>query len=351
VTASPAQLNDVVDFATDEEFGESAYRNGWTDGLPVVPPTPGRVGSVVEYTDRDPVEMLGVMPPGNGLATVHAVAVNAVMAGCEPQHFPIVLAAIEAVLDPEFNLRGIQATTSPVTPALMINGPAATDLEFNSGHDCFGPGTKANAVVGRAVRLCMRNIGYARAGETDMSTQGQPGKYAFCFAENEPSSPWEPHSVERGFPPEASTVTAFQAGMIMNILDFGSKSAGSLLKSLASGMATTNTNSIQIAGGDLALVLCPDHAEILGREGWTKDEVKQFLHQNALLPFSAFSQGVQSCIRDWRRGSFRFITENTLLPIVDDWRHIRVVVAGGAGSQSGFIPGFADGFSTIREIT
>jgi hypothetical protein len=350
VTVSAAQLNDSIDYDTDEDFSKNAYSEGWTDGLPVVPPTPERVGGLLEYADRDPVEMLGVMPPGNGLATVHAVAVNAVMAGSEPQHFPVILAAIEAVLDPEFNLSGIQATTSPVTPAFMINGPVAIDLEFNSGHDCFGPGTMANAVVGRAVRLCMRNIGYARAGETDMSTQGQPGKYAFCFAENEAASPWEPHSVERGFSPEVSTITAFQAGMIMNILDFGSKSAGSLLQSLSSGMATTNTNSIQIAGGDLALVLCPDHADILGREGWTKDEVKQFLYQNARIPFSAFSPGVQSCIRDWRRGSFKFIADHTLLPIADDWRHIRIVVAGGSGSQSGFIPGFADGFSVTREI-
>ena len=137
----------------------------------------------------------------------------------------------------------------------------------------------------------------------------------------------------------------------MNILDFGSKTAESLVVTLARAMATTNTNSIQIAGGDLALILCPDHAEILGRDGWSKDDVKQFIFQNARLPFSAFSPGIQSCMRDWRRDTYKYITDSTLLPIVEDWRHIRIAVAGGSGSQSGFLPGFADGFSTTREIT
>ena len=251
---------------------------------------------MVAASGREADDSIGIMPPGRGVATVHAIAVNAVMAGCGPEHMRTVLAAIGTVLDEEFNLGGIQATTSPVTPALMINGPIVGELGFNAGHDCFGPGTLANAVVGPRHATVPAQHRLRQPGGTDMSTQGQPGKYSFCFAENEEASPWESHAVERGFKATANTVTAFQAAMIMNILDFGSKTAESLVVTLARAMATTNTNSIQIAGGDLALILCPDHAEILGRDGWSKDDVKQFIFQNARLPFSAFSPGIQSCM-------------------------------------------------------
>ncbi|MDH3193919.1 MAG: hypothetical protein OEM40_06335 [Acidimicrobiia bacterium] len=342
--------NELVEAADDEAFSQHAYASGWTDGLPIVAPTEERVNALVEATGRNALEVLGVMPPGRGLATVHAVAVNAVMSGCLPEHGRVVVAAIEAVLNEDFNLGGIQATTNPVTPAIMVNGPVVEEIDMNAGHDCFGPGRIANAAIGRSVRLCLRNIGYAISGETDMSTQGQPGKYTFCFAENVAGSPWLPHHVERGLAPQASAVTVFQAAMVVNLLDFGSKTAESLLVSFAQAMTGTNTNNMQLAGGDLALILGPDHADLLGRDGWSKDDIKQFLFQNARIPFAAFSEGLQGCVRDWRKHVFKHITDSTLIPVVDDWHHIRIAVAGGAGSQSSFIPGFGDGFSVCQEI-
>lgn len=345
-TGEPSDQLDLSEY----EFGPHAYRSGWTDGLPVVPPTPERVREMVDAAKQDPLQVVGVMPPGQGIATVEAIAANAVMAGCEPPHFPVLLAALRAVLDPRFNLNGVQCTTSPATPALMINGPVIERLEFNGGHNCFGPGTKSNATVGRALRFCLLNIGYGLPGKTDMSTQGSTAKYTFCFAENESSSPWDPHQVERGFAANASCVTAFQSSMVVNLLDLGSRTAESLLTSFVEAMSSTNTNNMQLADGDILLVLCPEHAEIISREGLSKDDVKRFIHQNARVPASRFSEGILSCVRDFRGEAYKRILPSTMIPLVDDWRDVKVAVAGGAGSQSSYIPGWGAGWSVCVEI-
>jgi hypothetical protein len=260
------------------------------------------------------------------------------------------VASVRAMLDPDFNLNGIQSTTSPVAPAVMVSGPGVEELGFNAGHGTFGPGTKSNAVVGRAIRLCLLNIGYGIPGETDMSTQGSPMKYAFCFAENQADNPWEAHHVERGFAAGATCVTAFQGAMFANLLDLGSKTAESLLTSFAEAMSSTNHNNTQLAKGDLLLVLCPEHARILGREELTKDDVKQFLQQNAYVPAWRFSEGIMSCVKDFRGDVYKRITPNTPIPVVEDWRHIQIAVAGGAGSNSAFIPGWGNGWSSCAEV-
>jgi hypothetical protein len=348
----PAALNETLALESDEDFTARAYAEGWTDGLPVVAPTPERVEQMLAATDRDPLEVLGIMPPGQGVATVHAVAVNAVMAGCDPAHLPVVLAAVRAVLEPQFNLNAVQTTTNPVTPAIMVNGPLAAELGFHGGVNCFGPGpeSRSNAVVGRALRFVLMNVGYGTPGKTDMSTQGQPGKYTFCFAEHEAASPWEPHHVERGHAADTSCVTVFPAGSVSNILDFGSKTAESLLTSIANLLSVVTTNNMQLSQGDLLIALGPEHAEILGREGLTKDDIKRFLHLNARTPAHRFSEGIMSCIRDWRSAELRLITDDTPIPVVNDWKHINVVVAGGiSGSQSAFIAGF-EAWSVCVEI-
>lgn len=343
--------NVTVAVATDSDFGLYAYDQGWTDGLPVVEPTPGRVEAMLESTDRDPLEVLGIMPPAQGVTTVQAVAVNAVMAGAGPTHFPVVVAAIRALLDDRFNLYGVQATTQAVTPALMINGPVIGQLGFNSGHNCFGPGSRANAVVGRSVRFCLLNIGGAVPGETDMSTHGQPGKYGFCFAENEAASPWEPFHAEHGLEPDASSVTAFQVGSVASMLDFGSKTAEGLLLMIADLLSANHSNNMQVGGGDLLVVMCPEHVGILEREGLTKDQVKRFLHQNARKPASRIPEGVLACMRDWRRDELPLIGPETPIPVCEKWEHINLACAGGsAGSHSVFLPGFGDGFAVTVEV-
>jgi hypothetical protein len=347
----PVERNALVTLLDEAAFGAHAREAGWTDGLPVVPPTPERVQAMVAASGADELDVLGIMPPANGVVTVHAAAANAVMAGCRPAHFRVLLAALRAMLDPAFNLEGIQATTSPVTPAVMVSGPVVEEVGFNAGHNCLGPGNESNAVVGRAVRLCLLNLGGAEPGRSDMATQGQPGKYTFCFAENQAANPWDPHHVERGFAHDASCVTVFQAGMVTNLIDFGSKTAESLLRGFALAMAGTNTNNMQLGGGDLALVVCPEHAATLVGDGFSKQQVQRFLHQNAVTPARAFAPGILACVRDWRVETYKAIGPDTPIAVVDDWRDINVVVAGGAaGAQSCFVPGFGDGTSVCVEI-
>ena len=352
MTTAPAQPNEMVDLPADGDFSAYAYEAGWTDGLPVVAPTPERIDAMLATVDRDPLEVLGIMPPGQGVATMQAVAANAVMAGCSPEHFSVVVAAVRAVLGPRFNLNGVQATTNPVTPAIMVSGPIAIELGFNSGANCFGPSpaSRPNAVVGRALRFCLLNIGYATPGEADMSTQGQPGKYTFCFAENQEANPWDPHHVERGFAAEQSCVTVFPVACVSNILDFGSRSVASLLTTIVNLLSVITTNNMQLGQGDLAIVLGPEHAELFEREGVAKDDVKRFLHPNARTQARVFPEDVLSCVRDWRSEEIRIITPDTPIPVVNNWQDINIVVAGGpAGSHSSLFAGF-EAWSVCVEV-
>ena len=189
----------------------------WSDGLPVVPPTVERVERLLRHTPRAADEVVARIAPGYGAATVERIAINAVLAGCAPESLPVVIAAVEAIAAPEFNLQGIQATTNPVAAWVIVNGPAATRHGVNATYNCLGQGTWANATIGRALRLCLQNIGGALPGEMDRATQGQPGKYTFCCAENEAANPWEPLHVERGFPQARSTVTVVGAEGTMNM--------------------------------------------------------------------------------------------------------------------------------------
>jgi len=347
ITPRPSE---IVKIDSDLDFSTFAYEAGWTDGLPVVEPTRERIEAMIAAAKLSPLDVIGVVPPGKGVATAESIAANAVMAGCEPKHFPVLIAAIKAILTPAFNINGQQATTSPVAPAVMVSGPGVKALGFNAKHGCLGPGNKANATVGRAIRFCLVNIGYGIPGKTDMATQGSPGKYTFCFAENQDDNPWAPQHVDRGFNADATCVTAFQASMVANILDLGSKTAESLMTSIADAMSTTNHNNTQLANGDLLILLCPEHASILGREGLTKDDVKQYLAQNAVVPASRFSDGILSCVRDFRGQIYKRISRNTILPVVEDWRHIQIAVAGGAGSNSVFIPGWGNGWSSCAKV-
>jgi hypothetical protein len=182
---------------------------GWSDGLPIIPPTPDRVQHMLEGTRRGPQSLIGRIPPRWGDATVEKVAVNAVMAGCLPAYMPVLTTAIEAMLAPEFNLYGIQATTHPVAPLLILNGPLARQLDVNNSYNVYGPGWRANATIGRAIRLLLLNVGGGIPGKGDRSTQGSPAKFAFCIAENETRNPWLPLHVERGFDAGTSTVTVW----------------------------------------------------------------------------------------------------------------------------------------------
>lgn len=325
-----------------EEAVEHCHAQGWTDGLPVMPPTKAAVSRMLTGTTRDPQEMIALIPPKWGRATVERIAANAVMAGCKPEYMPVVLAAVDALMDDRFNLHGVQCTTHVATPLLIVNGPLAHELGFHGGHNCFGQGFRANAAVGRAVRLIMSNIGGAQPGVLDKATFGHPGKFSYCTAENEASSPWEPYQVSRGFAPDESTVTVFAAEAPHNINNHGSNDPHSLLYTVAHTMATLGNNNIYL-GADCLVVFGPEHAAILAREGWGRRHVQMFLYEQARRPIRELKVGGMYGA-DLRRNLWaRWIDrsdENAMVPVVRQPEDIQIFVAGGAGRHSLFIPGW-----------
>ena len=275
MTSVVSPVAEVSDFW---EWYELALKNGWTDGLMVAPPTERQVGRILEYLGRDPQEAVGVVGPKDGLATIEQIAVNCAMAGCEPEHVPVVIAALEAMLEPEFNLHGVQSTTNPCAPLVIVNGPVGRELGFNAREGAFGGGSRANACVGRAVRLILWNIGGGLPGETDMSSQGQPAKYGFCAAENEDESPWEPLHVERGFRREQSAVTVFACQSPDPLFVPGD--ARRILNVIASTLPTPGVNMFH-AAGQFLLSFGLKPARELARAGFTKAAVKRWVWEHA----------------------------------------------------------------------
>ena len=240
-------------------FNDECERRRWSDGLPLIPPTAERVELMLSAAGRPPSEAVAQVAPGFGIATVERIAINAVMAGCRPQYLPLLIAAVEAVADTRFNLQGIQATTGSATPWLVVNGPIARELGFNAATNCLGQGCRANATLGRALRLVLQNIGGAFPGEMDRATHGQPGKYTFCCAENEAESPWAPLHVERGYAAHESTITAIGAASTLD-LNTHASTAGDLLRVMADAMTFPACNDYHFAGAPW-LIISPEHAE------------------------------------------------------------------------------------------
>lgn len=326
-----------------EEISESYYQRGWTDGLPIVPPTEDRVEKMLSGTTRKPQDVVGEVPPGNGIATVEKIAINAVMAGCMPQYVPVLITALEAMLEPKFNLYGIQATTHPVAPLVIVNGPIRKRLAINCGYNVFGQGTKANATIGRAMRLILINVGGAVHGKLDRSTQGQPSKYSFCIAENEEKNPWQPLHVERGFEPSVSTVTVLAAENPHNINDHSSIDAQGILTTIIGTMKTQGSNNVLNQSGEVLLTLGPEHASTIAKSGFSKEDIKRFIFMNARLPRSDFSLGHQ----EDRFPSFK---SDAFIPVASRDNAIVIIVAGGAGKHSSFCPNFGHSISVTKQI-
>jgi hypothetical protein len=319
------------------------HSNGWTDGLPVVPPTAERVATMVTGTKHSADALIGLVPPRWGAATVEVIAANAVMAGCLPEHLPVVITALDALLDKRFNLYGTQATTHAVAPLLVLNGPVVDDLNFNFGYNLFGPGWRSNAAVGRAINLILRNVGGALPGALDRSTAGQPGKYTFCIAENELENPWQPLHVERGFKVEQSTVTVHAGGGILDLNDRSSTTASDLMQILAQSLKIHAGNG-HLIGGEPLLVICPEHAFILQRDGIGKAQFKQYLWQHSRIARSEFPAS-------YFRDEIEPLDDPDWFPLCRTPEQFIIVVGGGAGRHSMYIPTFAASYSVTREIT
>ena len=294
---------------------------GWTDGLPIIPPTVGRIDEMLGWSHHPRHAALGEVEPLRGLATVEKVAANAVMAGCRPEYFPVVLAAVEGILDPAFNLRGVQTTDENVAPLLLVNGPVGRALGINAGAGALGPGWQANATIGRAVRLVMNNLGGGWPGAVSLAGLGQPARYTLCLAERD-DSPWPGLHRELGFGPEQSTVTVLRSETVINV-------TGGLVE-LASVMGSAASLFTMLHNGKVAVVLAPFVAQRLAREGWSKDDVRRELHERGRLPAETWRHSwLHATVRDsdwpaWVRAA----AEGGSIPAVREPADITVVVAG-----------------------
>ncbi|MCL0102220.1 hypothetical protein M1O29_03965 [Dehalococcoidia bacterium] len=342
--ASNSELTSArITVDTDDEAQDRFYREGWTDGLPIVLPTDERVGNMVEASGMKAGEVIATIPPGTGAATVEKIAINAVMAGCLTEYIPAIIAAIKALTETKFNLNGIQTTTNPAGTLILFNGPIRNELAINCGSNCLGPGSRANSAIGRAIRLCMLNIGGAIPGEIDKATQGMPGKYALCFGELEEESPWPPFHVERGFNPEDNVVTVMGSAGTHNATGGGPVSE-ELLKTLGRTMVGVGLNNFRQGQGEPMLVMNPTFAKQLGDDGYSKKDVKEKLLEYSALPLSFVPEGVAQ-----QRFSNRPVTDP--VPLIPEAKDLILIVAGGPGSlHSTFLPTFGDTWSVSHKI-
>ncbi|MGH7843732.1 MAG: hypothetical protein ACREQW_00975 [Candidatus Binatia bacterium] len=273
-----------------EAANEWFLREKLSDGLPIVPPTRERVERMLDAVERDSQEIIGMIPPKWAPASIEKIAINAVMAGCLPEYLAVVIAAVEAMIEPRFNLYGVQATTGYVGPALLVNGPIRNKININCDAGVFGPGYRANATIGRAVRLILITVGGGFPGDTDRSTFGWPGKYTFCFGENEEKSPWESYHVERGFTPEQSTVTVCGINGFIPMHTAGNRgdqALSSLAEVIAMHRGGSHLDVGSFGGGTPLVALGIEDAEIMARDGITKAQVKQYLWEHATIPFAS----------------------------------------------------------------
>ena len=281
-----------VPLSENEDPIEVAYDRGWSDGFPVVPPTDERILRMLEGTSRPWHEVIGKMPPNLVDCTVEKVAINAVMAGCRPEYLPVVLGALEAALVPKFTLHGLMATTWFSTPVIIVNGPIAKRIGMNSGLNALGQGNRANATIGRAVNLVLRNVGGVVPGGIDRSTLGAPSKYSFCFAEDESDESWTSLAESRGVAPGKSAVTLFQGEGVQGFADQRSRTAEKLSRSLALGLqAVTHPKIVQNANA--LLVLSPEHYAIFQESGWGRTEIDEHLMKDLTRPGHELVQGAQ----------------------------------------------------------
>ena len=324
---------------------ELCYTNGWTDGLPVIPPTAERIAAMLTAAGLEPQRELAFIENRQVSVTAEKVAINAVMAGCKPEYMPVVAATIEALADPLYGYHGPATSTGGAAVFMLVNGPIARELDINCENNLFGPGWRANATIGRAVRLVMRNVIGTLPGELDRSSLGHAGKYTYCIAENEAESPWPPFHTTRGFRADQNAVTVFAA--------YAPHQFSNRLSAAPEGVLMTACAHMRISAGtarqpQYALVLAGEHMAIMKKAGWTREFVQRFVYEHS-----------KSSVAELKRihmmaGGIEPEDERTMYPLLEKPEDLLVIAAGGrAGVQSAFIPGWGGkngSQSVTREI-
>lgn len=338
-----------------EIFNKHFIEEGWGDGFPLIAPTEERVEQMLKGISKDADEVITILEPGMGIATVKILAVNAAMAGCEPAHMPVLIAATKAMSEPEYRLRTVAMSTGPHAPIVMINGPISKELKINCGRGALGPGKDswANTVIGRAIRLILMNVGHAYVGTMDLDTLGSPIKYSMCIAENEDASPWEPYHVSFGYRKEENTVTVFGVESQFEIFDMKNYTPEGILTSYAGtinsiGALYTRSWLIPRRRSDSPVLISPDHARVIANAGWEKEDVQAYLFAKAQLPAKLYKNTV---VHGRIKPGCRWVLDapdEMLLPIVGspDWFH--VIVVGGPAGKSSFMSGV--GKAVTRKI-
>ncbi|WP_433802990.1 hypothetical protein [Actinomycetospora sp. CA-084318] len=324
-------MTDTLDVPESAVWEDWADERGWGDGLPTVAPTEERVEAMLAGLPDDAGDGLAALPPTGVTPTLRSVAANAVMAGCRPGLLPLLLAALEAVTTPAYNLHGSLATTHPCAPMVLVSGSARTG--FHAGGNCFGPGNRNNATLGRALSLVLLHVGGAQPGTLDRSTQGSPAKYTFCFAESD-ESPWSGLAVQRGFGPDDPVVSVMAAEPPHNVNDHGSTTGLEILTTIAGTMAESGSNNVYVRGPHL-LVLGPEHAATLHRDGWDVGSIREHLWTHARIPVERISPGNREQFVEWG-----VKPEGDSYTVSTGPEQLHVTVAGGAGKHSAWIPSF-----------
>jgi len=319
---------------------------GWSDGFPIIPPTPERVTTMLGGTSLAPDYVVGILPPGNGIATVEKIAINCVMAGCRPAHLPVMIAGVESIL--AHAGPGYDMSTTCAAPLMLVNGPIVRELGINSGRCALGPGAQSatNIALGRALRLIKMNIGFNRPGLMDMDTIGSPTKFSLCLGENEAASPWEPFHAEMGFDPRHSTVTVFDIVNQKELADMYNTTPEGILDTFAfltsvSPMHYGYYGSNEGGGSGYLILVSPEHASILARHGWSKDSTKKYVWQRARIPASRHSNQNQLrhagvIANHWKKFLKQpsAVLDKTLLPVVETPDLYNLVVVGGQAGKS-----------------
>jgi hypothetical protein len=332
-----------TDPATAAAWIEFYYRQGWSDGLPLVPPTEESVQAMLEAGGLTADEIIGAIDERNAIIPAEKVAINAVMAGCLPEYFPVVLAAVQALCHPDFHYHNPATSTGGSGLALIVNGPIGPALGINATNNAFGPGVRANATIGRALRLVMLNVLNTRPGFLDRATLGTPAKYTFCFAENEVDHPWTPLHVERGFQPEDSAITLYASNTLMGVYNQLASTPEPLLLEFADAvcnLATPNTYGFN----ETLIVLSGEHAEIMRRSGWSRRQVQEFIIQHARRTVADFKRAARL------PGEVQPEDETTWRYVMRHPEDLLIVCAGSqGGSWSACLPGWGNKWT--RSIT